>query len=374
MKIVYVSTSVIPSRTANSIHVMKMCQAFVTNGHEVVLIAPNAKHLFEKGVDDVYDYYGIISRFKIIKLVYPMVKDSALIYSVAVAIEILRQKPDLVYGRFANGCALSAVLGYNTVVEYHTMISTVGMIERFFFNILIRKKSFLKLVVISQALKKIYLEEINLKKSQILVAHDGSDKVDDFQSVVPWKGRVNALQVGYFGHLYQGRGLEIILNCAKEMVEVDFHIVGGNDKDIRFWKTQNHDHENVYFHGHVPPSEVHKYRNCCDVLMAPYQKGLSIAGGALDTSKYMSPLKIFEYMASKKPIIASDMAVLREVLNKDNAILVSPVDVQEWIDAIQSLKNKKLRELIANKSYYDFVQNFTWTKRAKNLLNNVLAP
>ena len=43
MRILYISNSIIPSRTANSIHVMKMCQAMADNGHEVILIAPNQK-------------------------------------------------------------------------------------------------------------------------------------------------------------------------------------------------------------------------------------------------------------------------------------------------------------------------------------------
>ena len=54
MKIVYVSRSIIPSRTANSINVMKMCNAFASLGHEVVLFAPGTKKLEEKGVKDIF--------------------------------------------------------------------------------------------------------------------------------------------------------------------------------------------------------------------------------------------------------------------------------------------------------------------------------
>ena len=59
MKILYISKSMIPSRTANSIHVMKMCQAFSDNGHEVVLLAPNIKNKSETDLKDVYGYYGV---------------------------------------------------------------------------------------------------------------------------------------------------------------------------------------------------------------------------------------------------------------------------------------------------------------------------
>ena len=59
MRILYISKSIIPSRTANSIHVMKMCQALSDNGHDVVLLAPHQKNQYEKGVNNIYEYYGV---------------------------------------------------------------------------------------------------------------------------------------------------------------------------------------------------------------------------------------------------------------------------------------------------------------------------
>ena len=53
LKLVYVSRSIIPSRTANSVHVMRMCQAFADNGHEVILLAPLTIKLEEKNVTDI---------------------------------------------------------------------------------------------------------------------------------------------------------------------------------------------------------------------------------------------------------------------------------------------------------------------------------
>ena len=44
------------------------------------------------------------------------------------------------------------------------------------------------------------------------------------------------LHIGYVGHLYKGRGIELILNMAKQRVELLFHIVGGLDEDIKYWK------------------------------------------------------------------------------------------------------------------------------------------
>ena len=65
MKILYISKSIIPSRTANSINVIKMCQAFADNGHEVILIAPNIKNKYEKGIENIYEFYGVRENFNI---------------------------------------------------------------------------------------------------------------------------------------------------------------------------------------------------------------------------------------------------------------------------------------------------------------------
>ena len=84
MKILYISKSIIPSRSANSIHVMKMCQALSDNGHQVVLFAPNIRSKFEKDVHNIYDYYGVKNNFKIKKLIHPNIIGGATIYTLAI--------------------------------------------------------------------------------------------------------------------------------------------------------------------------------------------------------------------------------------------------------------------------------------------------
>jgi len=83
----------------------------------------------------------------------------------------------------------------------------------------------------------------------------------------------------------------------------------------------------------------------------------------------MSPLKIFEYMSHKKPIIVSDLPVLREILNEKNSILVKSDDVQTWVNSIKKLQDLKNRELIANQALSDF-NNYTWKNRALLVLKN----
>ena len=68
-----------------------------------------------------------------------------------------------------------------------------------------------------------------------------------------------------------------------------------------------------------------------------------------------------------KAIIASDLKVLKEVLNSKNSILINPNDINGWINAIRELKDISKREKIANHAYIDF-RKYTWSFRIKNIL------
>ena len=86
----------------------------------------------------------------------------------------------------------------------------------------------------------------------------------------------------------------------------------------------------------------------------------------IDTSKYMSPLKIFEYMSANKAIICSNHRVLKEILKPGySALMCNPDNFNEWKAALLSLKNKKKRYFLAQNSYSQFLQKFTWQKRVE---------
>ena len=176
------------------------------------------------------------------------------------------------------------------------------------------------------------------------------------------------------GHLYRGRGIDLIIDCAKLMRDVTFHIVGGTNKDLDKWKNliKQINLPNIFFYGFVSPKNSINYRNSFDILLAPYSKQVSVYGAndLGDTSKFMSPLKIFEYMAHQKAIIASDLPVLREILNSENSILIEPENISALVRAIISFKRKDLREKLGANALKDF-KRFTWVNRADRLINKI---
>ena len=369
MRILYISKSTIPSRSANSINVMKMCQAFSNNGHEVVLLAPDLKDKYEKNIDDIYDYYGVNKNFIIKKLWHPNLKIDDFFYILAIFFYlIINKKFDLVYGRFLHGIYVATILKHKVIYESHAPSFNGKNHRRIVFKKLIKSKYFKKLVVISEALKNIYLDKGFLNRSKIQVAHDGADEVRNFDQKVNLLGLKDNLKVGYVGHLYKGKGMEVIDSISSKLDDnIEIHIIGGLEKDIQFWKNKIK-RKNIYFYGYISHKEVSKYINSLDVCLLPNQKivlahGSDLSNITLNISDFTSPLKLFEYMSHKKPIIASDLPVIREVLNERNSILVKSDDIDLWIDAITKLKDLKNREIISSQALDDF-HSYCWRNRA----------
>ena len=104
------------------------------------------------------------------------------------------------------------------------------------------------------------------------------------------------------------------------------------------------------------------WRRSMDILLAPYQR-------SVPTVNWMSPLKVFEYMAAGRAIVASDLPVLHEVLtNGRNALLVSPEDESAWIRALLSLSDEVSRHRLARQARRDVEAGYTWNLRVQNVL------
>ena len=182
--------------------------------------------------------------------------------------------------------------------------------------------------------------------------------------------------VGYFGSLYPGRGIDIIEGMAKRMPESLFVVFGPPSQNLDFERRVNKAHSNVRFYGFVSHKVIHRNMSECDFLLMPYQKTVSIGLSGSDTSKWMSPMKMFEYMAAARPIISSDLPVLREVLtDKVNALLVTPDNIQKWVEATCSLRDdSSLRDHLAYNARLDYESKYNWSTRAsviKVLLGNL---
>jgi glycosyltransferase involved in cell wall biosynthesis len=370
MKIIYIANTIIPSRAANNVHVMKMCQSFVKNGHDVTLVLPDLKHKEIKTEESIYHFYGVSDYFEIKKIPLPRVTGVHFLYTIKVALFAKKEKPDLIYSRFLRGSWVASFLKVSVAHESHDIPKK--FLDRLFFSRLIKSKNFKKIITITSALKEYYRKNYDLSSKDIIIAPDGADMIDKRKKPLNIKDVNYDLHIGYVGQLYKGRGMNIISKLATRQPKMKFHIIGGIPSDIEYWKNKLAKYKNIVFYGYRPHRETTDYILAFDVLIAPYQKKVSVHGGGGDTVMWMSPLKIFEYMSSGKAIVSSNLPVLREVLtNKENSLLCDPEDVNEWVEALEKLKDKKLRNYLGKNAKEGFIKKYTWKKRAENIINNL---
>jgi glycosyltransferase involved in cell wall biosynthesis len=117
---------------------------------------------------------------------------------------------------------------------------------------------------------------------------------------------------------------------------------------------------NVKFYGPVPHRDVAARLAACDVLLAPYLPSIRIDTGA-DIARWISPLKLFEYMAIRRPILCSDLPVLREVMEDGrNALLIDPLRPEDWAHALERLKGDSLlRKTLADQAFTDLENRYS---------------
>jgi len=369
MKIVYLSSAKIPSRTANSVNVMKMCQALAQNGHETVLFAP--QHVREEpGTGDLYEFYGVERCFELRRLPFSRrrLKQRRLLDSAAVFGLIRLQRPDLVWTRDGGlRCYDLHRLGLPVVLELHKLISKdAPRLAR-----LTRSRNFRLLVTTNDALRRAYESEFGIPGERITTAHSAADEPETAEPLD--LGSPGRLQVGYVGHLYPGKGIETIAEMASRCSWADFHIIGGTESDLARWRRESQSRENLVFHGYRPPAETDRYRQSMDVLLAPYWRELAGASGGRVAVRGLSPIKLFEYMAAGKAILISDLPVIREVVeDRITAWLCPPEDPASWVVALTHLRDHpELRNALGQKAREAFRSKHTWRARAAAVLDAV---
>ena len=209
MKIAYASSSSIPSRYANSINVMKMCQSFARLGHDVNLYVPDIADA-EKDID-IFAYYGVTRKFYVRRLPAPSFPSliGRMVYARSYALSVTQTTPNIAYGRDWPALLMAARRGFPVVLELHAPTPESGF-KRLLFERLVRSDNLIRLVVNSEALRSDILVEFPQLEERIRLARNGADPLPpDSGEPAPIARSNQRLLVGYIGHLYPGRGMEI---------------------------------------------------------------------------------------------------------------------------------------------------------------------
>jgi len=346
-----------------------MCEAIAKLGHEVSLFIRDEKEDY-KG--DIFGFYGLERVFEIKRTPFK----GKLLHAIFSLICTKLKTVGLCYTRSAYAAYLASRFCIPTVFEVHRPFSS-----RFGKAIapLLLNSPYLKIVSISNSLTEFYIEKYRIKsREKIITKHDGVDLNMFSPPLIKEEARrkMNLPQdkriICYCGHLYRGRGIESLISISGKLPSnVLILIIGGTGKDLERHKNtaSQMNSTNLYFTGFVPLSIVPRYLAASDVLVIPYTNRVEDNTGCI-ISNFMSPMKMFEYMASGRPIVASNLGVIREILkDKESALLFEPADENGFIDAIKAvLEDKELAQRIARNAQ-DEVKKYTWSERAKSILS-----
>jgi glycosyltransferase involved in cell wall biosynthesis len=163
----------------------------------------------------------------------------------------------------------------------------------------------------------------------------------------------------YTGHLHKGKGVQTLIQAAAD-IDGSVYVVGGYEDDIRWIQSSVTVPENVQFTGLIKPAAMPAYQVASDILVAPYTS---------DARDYISPLKLFEYMAAGKPIVTTTKPVLKEVVTHgENALLAEPGDPASLAERVTSLATDPDRQTALGTQARKDVEQYTWERRAARIL------
>jgi glycosyltransferase involved in cell wall biosynthesis len=178
--------------------------------------------------------------------------------------------------------------------------------------------------------------------------------------------------VGYAGHLYPWKGVDVLIHALAALPDVDGLVVGGHPAErdlarVEALATTLQVRQRVQFTGQVSPGAVAAQLAAAAILVLPNTPSAI-------SERYTSPLKLFEYMALGRPIIASDLPAIREVLTDgETAVLVAPGDPVALAAAIRRLVAEPALAARLASAAHRLSAQYTWDQRAARLETALVA-
>jgi len=375
LTIVYVSNTRLPTEKAHGLALAKLSEAFADVGLSVDIVAPL---LWRKRGADYFDYYRVKRNVRLTFLPTIDLIPLHVVRRFAFVLQMLafslaaylyckfhyRGRSDVVF--FSHDYIPLYFLSFlpqPIFYDIHHFPGTNFMYER------VLSKS--RIVAVQtkwkiQALSK----QFRIEPHRVIYWPNGTD-VEAFARTetvrearralgLPEEGRF----IVYTGQLFQWKGVQTVIR-ALEFLPVDVHLylVGGAAEDVERIKREEpcaYD-PRLHFIASQPHETMPLWLRAADVLVLPNTATQKVSRW------YTSPMKLFEYMASGRPMVASDIPSIREVVSEADAFFATPDDPNSFAAQIeQALSNSTEGERRAVHAQ-EAVRQFSWRERALRL-------
>ena len=373
MKIAYIVNARIPTEKAHGYQIAKMCSEFARQGAEVTLYVPERKNTISQ---NLFDYYSIERNFSVMAVPCgDFVRFASLLGRFAFVLQtkfFLRalrgidiSKDTVTYTRDRHIASWYAGEGYRAFYDAHNFPEKGN--ESFVRSL----RGVAGIVCNSEGTAQ---EFVSREFKNVLVAHNAVDLTDfDIQENKASLRKRLGLSldmklVTYVGHLYTWKGVDVLIDAAEASrgnKDTLFIIVGGTAKDVEKYKRiiEAKGLSNVQLLGHKQKRDIPAYLRASDVLVIP---NVPISK---ESSEYTSPIKLFEYMASGVPIVASDLPSMRAIVSEHEVSFVTPNDAKALAQAIQETIRAHAEAEVRSTLARSLVERFSWSSRAEAILN-----
>lgn len=372
MKLVYITDQKLPRQATDTIQFMTMVGAFAESGADITLLS--SKSFLSKKISsqELANYYRINHQFNHVTLnsiFFGLRFIEKLLQGIMAAFSGKVSQAEIIYTRNLN-IVLPIVFFTNKPVflETYKTLADNSILLRFWLRILRSQKSFKGIITHSTYAADSFIR-FGFSKEMIVVEHNSIDSAL-FKAEISKKSAVEMLSlpkesyiVTYTGTVSLDKGLDLILEAAKELDDVIFLIVGS--KNGGEFENRVKNYSNIIVKPWVFTKDLIPYLYASDCLIIPpSEKPLKKIGNTV------LPIKTFIYLKSGRPIIAPRTPDLLEILEHErNAILVNPGNIHDFVSAIQRLKSdKKLAEKIANQGKIE-MEKSSWLDRATRILS-----
>jgi glycosyltransferase involved in cell wall biosynthesis len=170
----------------------------------------------------------------------------------------------------------------------------------------------------------------------------------------------------YAGGLYPFKGVDMLVDVAEKLPDVQFAIAGGSESQVTAYQQLAKDKQvnNINFLGYLPQNQLASLLQAADILTHPHC--------LTEAATFTSPLKFFDYMASGTPIVATEIPSMIEFKSANIAATwCAPDNPHHFAQSIRYSLAKYPRQVEGYTETMDFVKQFSWENRIEKILSYV---